>query len=106
MCTAAISFLKFTFRYLNKELKHVTAHILLSIIQPTSAQIILNTISIRITGSYMFRHSISHRQRGYSVTLLNYIYKYFYCRNRVFKNIKIVQRYKMEDLCSGRTYNV
>ena len=40
------------------------------IIQPTNVQIILNVISMRIAGSYMFRHSICHLQRAYSVILL------------------------------------
>ena len=38
---------------------------LLFIIQPTNAQIILNIISVWITGSYMFRHSICHLQGVY-----------------------------------------
>ena len=54
-------------------------HSFLFIIQPTNGQIILNIISIWITGSYMFRHTIRHLQAAYSVTLPNYIYKYSSC---------------------------
>ena len=55
----------------------------LFIIQPTNAQIILNTVSIWIRGSYMFRHSICHLHGAHSVALLNYIYIYNTTRHTV-----------------------